>query len=245
MRLEVHAFALARTAEERSEDAWAVDVDRGRIAVADGASSAWRAGDWAAALVDAWIAGPPARARGDDAAGLVRWVERLRAGFDEPDADRAWFTEAAAARGAHAALLGLSVTGLGGRPRLRALAVGDVCLLLVRDGRLELATPLDDPDRFGTRPPLLSSLAGDGPAEGDVVVTERTLRAGDVLLAASDAMAAFLLRTGRAQPHLWDIVARLDHAGFVRLVEEGLRAGACERDDLTLVRAVLTDGSPG
>lgn len=256
MRLDVHAFGLARTAGERSEDAWAVDVERGRLAVADGASSAWRAGDWAAALVDAWVVQPPGRPRrGGHVEGLLRWLDGVRVAFAEgdraadgvPDADeRPWFADAAAARGAHAALLGITVTGLSGaRPRLRALAVGDVCLLVVRAGRLIAALPVDDPDAFGSRPALVSSLADGAPARHEIVAHERELRAGDVLLVASDAMAAFLLRLGRAQPDAWDVLARLDRAGLRRLVEQGLGAGLLERDDLTLVRAVVAEDTDG
>lgn len=249
MRLDVHAFGLARTAGERSEDAWGVDVAHGRLALADGASSSWRAGDWAAALVDAWIAKPPGRPRrGGHAEGLLRWVDGARTAFAAPDAatdraERPWFADAAAARGAHAALLGVTITGLGGRrPRLRAVAVGDVCLLVVRAGRLVTALPVDDPDAFGSRPALISSLPGGAPALHEVVVHERELRAGDVLLLASDAMAAFLLRLGRLQPDAWDVVGRVDRAGVHRLVEQGLDAGLLERDDLTLLRATVVDG---
>ncbi len=251
MRLEVHAYAFARTATERSEDAWAVDVDAGRLAVADGASSAWRAGDWASTLVDAWIAKPPTVSRGAGTDGVLRWVDRARADFDAEDLDgrgalqgeRAWFTEAAAARGSHAALLGLSVLGLGGRrPRVRAVAVGDVCLMVVRRGALESSFPLDDPDAFGTRPQLISSLPGGGPVTDAVLVHERALRSDDVLLVASDALAVFLLRAGREQPRLWDIMTRIDRSGLVRLVEQGLAAGRLERDDLTLLRARAVDG---
>ena len=246
MRLEVHAFALARTADEPSEDAWAVDVTRGRLAVADGASSAWRAGDWAATLVDRWVERPVPRPRGgDDTEGALRWIDTVRTRFVTPASgvEEAWFTEAAAARGSHAALLGVSLTGMGGRrPRLLAVSVGDVCLLVVRDGRLQVAFPIDDPDLFGTRPSLISSLPDGAPTAEEVMIHQRPLQAGDVVLVASDAMAAFLLRLGREQPGLWDVVARIDRAGFARLVEEGLAVGLLERDDVTLVRGVLVAG---
>ena len=252
LRIEAHAFALARTAGERSEDAWAVDVGAGRLAVADGASSAWRAGAWAAALVDGWIMKPPAASRGAAAVdSVLRWVDRIRDGFeqDDPDgpsapgAERAWFTEAAAARGSHAALLGLTVQGLGGRrPRMRAVAVGDVCLMLVRRGELELSFPLEDPAAFGTHPQLISSLHGGAPAADAIIVHERALRPDDVLLVASDALAAFLLRAGQEQPRLWEVMTRIDSSAFVQLVGQGLAAGRLERDDVTLLRARIVDG---
>jgi len=243
VRLEVHAFALARTADEPSEDAWAVDVARGRLAVADGASSAWRAGGWAAALADGWVERSARRRRGsDEADSTLRWIDTLRTRFGALDdgLEQPWFAEAAAARGSHAALLGVSLTGMAGRrPRLLAVAVGDVCLLVVRDRRLQVAFPIDDPDLFGTRPSLISSLPEGAPVAAEVSVHESALQVGDIVLLASDAMAAFLLRLGRDQPGAWDVVGRIDRTGFVRLVEEGLAAGLLERDDVTLVRGVV------
>ncbi len=238
----VHAFGLARTAADASEDAYAVDVDVARFALADGASSAWRAGDWAAALVASWVSTPRPRARGGGPAeGFARWLEGARKAFvpeGAAPADQAWFATAAAERGAHATFVGLELTGLGGRrPRLRAFAVGDSCLLHVRADRLELATPIDDPAAFGSHPQLVSSLSGS-PAPAPVV-TETAVQADDLLLLASDALAAFLLRLAADGDAVWPALRRIDTAGFARLAGEGIASGLLERDDLTLVRIVL------
>jgi hypothetical protein len=249
MHLEVHAYALARTAGERSEDAWAVDVDAGRLAVADGASSAWRAGDWASALVDAWIAKPPSVSRGAGSDGVLRWVDRARAGFDAEDLDgrgapqgeRAWFTEAAAARGSHAALLGLSVLGLGGRrPRVRAVAVGDVCLLQVRGDALVAATPLADASAFGQHPDLLSSTP-EAPVPA-VVQASGPFPPGDVLLLMTDALAAFALRTAVRAPAIWQVLAGIDTPTFAALCADAMGAGLLDRDDVTLLRIARPAG---
>lgn len=245
----VHAFGLARTAEDPSEDAYAVDIVTARFALADGASSAWRAGDWAAELVAAWVMTPPSKPRsGGRVEAFGRWLDALRRTSTlsaEPSVPQAWFAEAAAERGAYAAFLGLALTGLGGRrPRWTATAVGDVCLLHVRGDGLLLATPVDDPAAFGSHPDLLSSLTG-APIP-DPVVAEGSLRAGDMLLLATDAVAAFLLRLDRLHPAadgaLWATVRRLDTPGFLRLATEGIAAEQLERDDLTLVRIVMDQG---
>jgi len=233
----VHAFGLARSSSEPSEDAYAVDVDASRFALADGASSAWRAGDWAARLVAAWVDEPPSRSRGGGQVGLVRWLERVRIDFTGTAApgERTWFAEAAAERGAHAAFLGVSLSGLAGhRARWRATAVGDVCLMHVRDARLVRSLPLDDPAAFGSHPDLLSSLPG-GPVP-TAVVAEGALQVDDMLVLVSDALAALLLRLG---PDVWPAMQRLDTAGFERLVSEGIACGLFDPDDATLVRIVV------
>lgn len=238
----VHAFGLARTAADPSEDAYAVDVASARFALADGASSAWRAGDWAATLVASWVTtARPRVSSGGQTDAFARWLEGARKAFapeGAAPADQAWFATAAAERGAHATFVGLELTGLGGRrPRLRAFAVGDSCLLHVRADRLELATPIDDPAAFGSHPQLVSSLSGS-PAPAPVV-TETAVQADDLLLLASDALAAFLLRLAADGDAVWPALRRLDTAGFARLVGEGIASGLLERDDLTLVRIVL------
>ena len=103
--------------------------------------------------------------------------------------------------------------------------------------RLELATPIDDPAAFGSHPQLVSSLSGS-PAPVPVV-TETAVQADDLLLLASDALAAFLLRLAADGDAVWPALRRLDTAGFARLVGEGIASGLLERDDLTVVRIVL------
>ncbi len=247
LRPVVHAYGLARTASDPSEDAYAVEVAAGRVALADGASSAWRAGDWAAALAAAWVEhGPaPAGAAGDAEGWEAGWLDTARAAFDAAEGDaqaRPWFAQAAAARGAHAAFLGLALADLDGpQPTWRSHAVGDVCAFHVRAGRLLAATPLHDPDAFTSRPDLLTSLP-DAPAPPPVVAAG-ALAADDVLLLATDALAVLLLRLDGPDRPVWEHVGRLDRAGFAALVAAGLRAGLAERDDMTLVRVRLADGA--
>ena len=242
LRPVIHAFGLARSSSDPSEDAYAIDTQAGRVALADGASSAWRAGDWAGALSAAWVAkAPPARPSGGHAAAFGRWLEGVRASFGDParsTGEQPWFEEAAAQRGAHAAFLGLSMTGLAkGRPRWRTVAVGDVCAFVVRAGALLTATPVADAADFTSHPDLLSSLL-DTPSPAPVL-EQGELCGGDVIVLASDAMAAFLLRLVAADEPVWDVVERLDTAAFRALASAGIDAGILEEDDLTLVRVVL------
>jgi hypothetical protein len=245
LRAVVHAFGLARSRSDPSEDAYAVDVAAGRIALADGASSAWRAGDWAAMLAAAWVAAPSGRLRGSTTPGFARWAaatqDRFTAG-DRGDGRREWFTEEAARRGSHAALLALTLTELDGRsPSWHAFAVGDVCAFHVRSEQLRQAVPLDDPARFTSHPDLLSSLPRAPVPEP--VVGEGELREHDMLVLARDALAAFLLRLDRAAEPVWPAVRGLDAGRFREFVAQGIAAGLLERDDTTLVRIVLERGA--
>lgn len=239
----IHAYGLARSSGDASEDAYAVDARVGRVALADGASTAWRAGDWAATLAAAWVDAPPHDPDGTDRSAFVDWLTATQEAFtaeDLSDAQGEWFTQAAAERGAHAALLGLQLSDLDGeRPQWRALAVGDVCVFHVRGEGLLAAVPLDDPAQFTSRPDLISSLPGALGAEPSIAQGE--LQEGDLLVLASDALAAFLLRLDAAGEPVWTLVRDLDRARFTTFVTAGHAAGLLERDDTTLVRVVLAE----
>ena len=73
----------------------------------------------------------------------------------------------------------------------------------------------------------------------EVMVVQGDLRADDMLVLASDALAQFLLRLDVAGEPVWPLVRGLDPAGFRTLVTEGVAARMLEPDDVTLVRAVL------
>jgi hypothetical protein len=241
----VHAFGLAKSRGDVSEDAYAADIAKGRFALADGATTAWRAGDWAAALAGAWIDAPPRAPRGGSPEdGFGRWIAAARAGFagaDEPADDAPWFASAAAARGSHAAFLGVVVTGMTGqRARWRSSAVGDVCLLQVRGDALVAATPLADASAFGQHPDLLSSTA-EAPVPA-VVQASGPFPPGDVLLLMTDALAAFALRTAVRAPAIWQVLAGIDTPTFAALCADAMGAGLLDRDDVTLLRIARPAG---
>jgi hypothetical protein len=114
-----------------------------------------------------------------------------------------------------------------------------VCCFHIRDDQLQVAMPLDDPSRFTSHPDLLSSLP-DAPVPAPTVV-EGELRAGDVLVLATDALAAFLLRLDASGERVWPLVRGLDGAGLRMLVAQGISAGLLERDDTTIVRVAVEE----
>jgi serine/threonine protein phosphatase PrpC len=73
------------------------------------------------------------------------------------------------------------------------------------------------------------------------VISDGELRAGDVLVLASDALAAFLLRLDAAGEPVWQVVRDLDADRFMALVTAGITEGLLERDDTTLVRVALEE----
>ncbi len=161
------------------------------IAVADGASEAVFARGWAQALVDA--AEPDWPQRNDQE--LNERLDQVRRTFSPvpPAASVPWHVRNKfRAQGSQAALLVATVRGVAGEDRMtvRAVAVGDSCLLLCRSDGDVCAFPVGKASDFGLSPALVGSRRQDGLAYGR---WEAVLEPGDALLACTDALARWAL----------------------------------------------------
>src|SRR5262249_44305113 len=122
-----HAFQQPKnghTAEEY-EDACAGDPERGRFAVADGASESAFAGSWARILVKAYVKVP-----GSWSAWLPAARKRWRTQVEGKHLP--WYAETKFQEGAQATLLGVAFA----EGVWHAQAVGDCCLFQVRGNDL-------------------------------------------------------------------------------------------------------------
>ena len=228
MTLHTHTFSAPKsghTAEEYEDAAAgpaAAPDGTTRLAIADGATESAFAGLWARTLVEAFVA--PESAVPET---FAEFLHRARRAFGEAVAEResglAWYASAKAEEGAHAAFLGLVLYP---NHAWRAVAVGDCCLLHLRDGDLLEAWPIDDPDAFDHRPDLVTSRFE---AMHAPVTTSGQWADGDRLLLVSDALAAHLL-TQKAVPD--------DLGDFEAFVAEARESGM-RNDDVTLVEVDL------
>lgn len=221
--VECWSHSVPRAGSDAPEDASAVRADTWplRAAVADGATESAFAGRWAAVLVEG-LAGTDAT---PDALtdALHGWQDQWAASV-RPTAKRSWYVEAKVREGAFAAVLGMELRAEG---RWRAVAVGDCGLLHLRDGTLQRAWPTDDPDAFTNRPALLPSRS-----EGAVPSPEAatgTWATGDAFLLATDAVAAWLLRSDPARVLNWNADA------FHDAVRAARDEGTLRNDDATLI----------
>ncbi len=236
--LEPCAFRLPKDGSSGAEYEDAIGWSRrlGRFAVADGASASAFARLWAQLLVRGYAAG--ALAAETIEADLAPLQQRWAAEIEQRELP--WYAVEQARRGAFAALVGLTLHEDG---TWHALAVGDSCLFLVRDGHVHTALPLSDPEAFGNQPLLLGSRAPSNAQlrdAGAIVTAEGTWAAGDTFLLMSDALAAtFLAQSALARARDCAALAVLEFdrtaAGFRRWVR-CLRAERLLRnDDVSLV----------
>ena len=236
LRFEGVGFAKARG--ELSEDAFAGHLKTAAVALADGASTAWQAGEWALHLCGAWV-GPDGVWSTDEHEARVAAIQRSF--LDEAPAEEAapsqWFADEVSRRGAFAAFLGISFDTTAGTPiPYRALSVGDVCLVQFRNGISIASFPITSSDELNSRPELIGSSV-----ERRTIPPKESsgrLAPGDVLILASDGVAGLLLGGSVTAEH-----QRAFSHGPLEEVAEALRAAQASReivdDDYTLVRVSL------
>lgn len=215
------------------EDASAGDVERGRFAVADGASEASFAGIWAKLLVERFVNDPDTPWRD------LQWVAPLRKKWSaEVDGlPLPWYAEEKRELGAFATFLGMAFRPhpADGRGYWRALAVGDCCLFHTRGGRVKQAFPLTKSADFGNRPTLLRS-------RGDSTRTPPEFGHGrwqtqDRFVLMTDALAQwFLARTEADADPLAEISELLtENIAFADWIAERRAKSVLRNDDVTLI----------
>lgn len=246
LSFDVFVRAKATSDPDDCEDAWAADLAAGRFAVADGASSAFLAREWARSLVEAFV-DEPARARTVDS--FLRWLrdvrreERGEAGesLDEQPA-QPWWEHEARRRGSYATLMGLEVGAAGddGLREWHAIAVGDTCLVQLRvtssGPRVIASFPIDSSGAFGASPDLLGSCVerrGDLPPIKSAI---GTCESGDVMVLMTDAIAQFGLAAEESSGRAWNGLLDRDPEVNTRTLEAAREAGAIVDDDITILR---------
>ena len=211
-----------------------------RVVVADGASESAFAREWANVLSDAFV-DRPLDLRNLTEESLYAWLAAAQAEWHAgvPWDRVPWHGEAKARAGAFASLMGLTV---GAAPddarqlRWQAVAVGDSCLFIVRDGRLFLSFPLEDAAQFDNNPDLVCSNPDNvGELWAGVRRQSGECAAGDLFILASDALACWFLERSADGEKPWETLLALDSSEWDAWVEKQQRAGAMRNDDTTLV----------
>jgi hypothetical protein len=218
------------------EDALAADPAHGRFALADGASESSFAGLWARLLVEGFVHPPPP----GNAEATWLEVSRRRWAAEVDGLALPWYAEAKRDQGAFATFLGLilNLPAPGAAGGWRALAIGDSCLFLVRQGSLLTSFPLSEAAAFGNQPPLLGSRLRAG--EGRVQRHHEghgQWQTGDRFFLMTDALAQWFLAQHEAGGKPWEELAQLDDVPetFPSWVDQNRETGSLRNDDVTLL----------
>jgi hypothetical protein len=214
------------------------ETDVFRCAVADGATEASFARSWAKLLVDGFVE------QTDRSELKKRWA----AGITQKELP--WYAEQKAESGAYAALIGLVLRdGTNGGGTWEAEALGDCCMITVRDSQIMDKFPLVESEQFNSSPVLLSSNSDETAAEESVESMQTmsgTWQSGDIIYLMSDAIARWTYK--RQEEHndapLWLKVmnAQKDMEDFAEIQRELLDAESrplMRNDDITLMKIEL------
>lgn len=211
-----------------------------RYAIADGATETAFSGLWARQLVAAFVRGrlnaPPSPAQ----LNLIRgnWAERVTR---KP---LPWYLDAAVARGAFAALLGLELrydTKDGStHGTWTAFAAGDCCLVQIRRDAVIASFPFSRADEFNSRPDgLLGSTVAQGCKVETPPIRDGDWNTEDTFFLMSDAIGLWFLREYESGNSPWDALRDIDLPGnpdFQTFVNQLRQNGGLKNDDVTVLR---------
>lgn len=197
MRFESRTFWLPKDADETAQyqDAFALDAESGRAAIADGVSSAIFSGPWARLLTLGVVAEPP---KLDDTAAFQAWLAEKRAAWvNAIDTSKlTWYQRPKMVDGAMTTLLWLELSpaetnaeGLATRYQLRSFAIGDSCLFHLRGGELLYWFPLQNAGEFGLNPAVVGSVDRQLDHLLGFNFRDHDCSPGDLLVLATDAVA--------------------------------------------------------
>lgn len=149
-----------------------------------------------------------------------------------------WWEEQGLDTGPFSTLVGVAFLAPGGSEpgRWDAIALGDSCLFLVREGGLDVTFPIEASLGFGSRPVLVSSDPARNAAYLDRIGQRSgVLARGDRFYLATDALAAWFLREAEHGLSPWDVLDEVkDDEEFLRVVARLRDSGAMRNDDVTL-----------
>ena len=243
--LELRQLLLPKLGHEASEceDVIAVDTQTGRFAVADGATEAFAARDWAERLAKQWVL----RQSTLTIEEFRNWV--AAEGRELHDSwnglSLSWYAEAKARTGSFAAFVGLELDLNSESPSWKAVALGDSCLLHRRGDVLIKSLPLTRSESFNNAPILVASNSAlHESSMKSVVIDAGNCESGDVLLLMTDAVASWYLKCFENDELEDHFFAQSDEK-LIEFFDRERLAGRIRNDDLAIVRIEIKERSRG
>lgn len=236
--LHTRQYLLPKLGHEEAEceDVIAVDTETARFAVADGATEAFDARNWAERLAQRWVqTGSTLTAE-----EFRKWVEaqgrELRDSWE--GLNLSWYSEEKARNGSFAAFVGLEIDIRSKSPSWKAIALGDACLVHCRSGVLLKSFPLSRSESFNAAPVLVASDSSlHESAMQSLVVESGSCECGDVLLLLSDAIASWYLQRLELNDLDPDTFLRTtENEELNRFFDDQRSTGKMRNDDLAVVR---------
>ena len=242
--LETRQLLLPKLDHEvaECEDFIAADAETCRFAVADGATEAFDARNWARKLAQNWVQTQSTLTAEEFREWVATEGRELHASWN--GLNLSWYSEEKARTGSFAALVGVELDFNAESPSWKAIALGDSCLLHCRNGSLLKSLPLSRPESFNSAPVLVASDASmHETSMTSVVIDSGNCDNRDVLLLLSDAMACWFLERlekGDLDPN--ELLETKDDEELKQFFDDERLAGRMRNDDLAVLRIELIGG---
>ncbi len=218
------------------EDAIAVNTESCRFAVADGATEAFDARNWAQRLTQHWVQNQCASTLETFREWVADEGRELRDSWT--GLSLSWYSEEKARTGSFAALVGVELDLKTDEPSWTAIALGDTCLLHCRQGTLLKSLPLCRSESFNSTPVLVASDSSMHEAcMKSVVIDSGSCESGDVLWLLSDGVASWYLeRFEKDEFTATDFFETKDDDELQRFFDDERLAGRMRNDDVAVLR---------
>jgi len=217
------------------EDAIAVDTQNCRFAVADGATEAFDARNWAQRLAQSWVQNNSASTVEEFREWVAAEGRELRDSWN--GLSLSWYSEEKARTGSFAALVGVELDLKTDAPSWKAIALGDSCLLHCRQGTLLKSLPLCRSESFNSAPVLVASDSSMHEAcMKSVVIDCGSCESGDVLWLLSDGVAAWYLERFEKDEAASDFFETREDDELKRFFDDERLAGRMRNDDVAVLR---------
>jgi len=241
--LRTQQVLLPKSGFESSEceDFIGIDEQNCRFAVADGATEAFDARNWAQRLAENWVRSDSALT----AETFHDWVagEGIVLHSAWSQLKLPWYAEEKARKGSFAAFVGVELDLHSEAPSWKAIALGDSCLLHCRSGALLKSLPVLNSASFNSAPVLVASDPVLYKTSADsLVIDSGRCENNDVLFLVSDAAAAWYLERFE-QNNLPDILRDTDEPEAAKFFENERHAGRIRNDDIAVIRLEIQQRS--
>jgi len=251
MKLFCNTFWLQKEGNitEEYEDAFATPVDQEEIelkdvlafSIADGATVSMGSKLWANILVKCFL---EMKEIGDEfwKKAYEKWEDWKKDYIKEREENNnplKWYEEEGLREGPFSTFLGILFDPDDKIARVKALAVGDSCLFLIRDNKLIKAFPISSSYNFSDFPYLVSL---DSIIYGNLKVEkyEDDLYPGDEFYLLTDALAHWFLEECESGNLPWIELSKIDsNDKFIEFVKNLREAKKIKNDDVTFMRIII------
>lgn len=222
--------------DEENEDNILEPVESGKIlklAISDGATESSFSKEWSSLLVNGFNTEPFTKDNFTQSINRIseEWLAKTSS------VDLPWYAQQKAELGSFATFLGLTVNLQ--KKEIEAIAVGDCTLFLIRKDKLAFSFPIQSYEQFGNTPTLISSNEKYRTDLSSMIEHKRDkVKSKDVLLIATDAIAAWIFKELEAEHEPWTLLSNFyneDFKNFDEWLSSVRGSGEMKNDDVTLM----------